>query len=72
MCDGNHLGLLGLDQVGHVLETVLEDNWCDGCRDGFTGSCGFGDFLNAGCFGVLGLGLVLDEELEELGGLVLV
>lgn len=70
--DHNHGCLLLLDKSGHMLQAILEDS---GGRSGsgilsLSGSSG--GLLQALNLGFLGLGLVLDQQLEELSSLVLV
>lgn len=72
--DHNELCLLVLDQGGDVLQAELEEvrGWATVGRGSIASnfSCGLG-LLTLG-FGSLGLGLVLDEQLEEFSSLVLV
>ncbi len=65
--DEDQLGLLLLNEGGDVLQAVLEDN---GGSAGLV--LGGGGGLNTLLLLLSGLGLVLQEELESLGSLVLV
>ena len=67
------LGLALFDEVGHVVKTEFDVNWLWSNMVGLVSSLsGLG--LRSESFLLLGLGLwrVLGEELDELGGLVLV
>lgn len=62
---GNHnqLGLAFFNQSGHVVETELDVDWLGS----LTSTTGFGGLLKTELLFLLGLGLVLSEQLEELG-----
>jgi hypothetical protein len=73
--DGDELGLLGLDKGDNVVKTVLGEDGLLGVGGGSLVSLllsvlGLGQ--ETSLLLLLGLGLVLVEELEELGGGVLV
>jgi hypothetical protein len=70
--DDDQLGLLLLNEGSDVLKTVLEGVGDLGSGNRLTGSNSGGLGLNAGGLGLLGLRLVLNQELEELSSLVLV
>ena len=65
--NNNELGLVLFNEGGHVVKTVLDVNGLGGL-----GILGLGGGLEAELLLLAGLGGVLGEELEELGGLVLV
>ena len=68
---GDHyqLSLLLLDQVGHVVDAVLQHQGCGSSGASATGRLIGGLLLNALSLGLLGLGGVLGEQLEERHGL---
>jgi len=68
--DDDKLGLLLLNEVGHVLEAVLE-NGGGVASSGGTGSLGATSFLDALLLGGSSLGGVLAKKLEKLNSLVL-
>lgn len=65
--DHDELGLVLLNESGHVVKTKLDVNGLGGL-----GILGLSGGLEAELLLLAGLGGVLGEELEELGGLVLV
>ena len=72
MGDADHLGLLGLNEVSHVLQAILEDSWGNSSSGGFSSSGGLCNVFDAGSFSLFGLRLVLHQELEKFGGLIFV
>ena len=71
MGDDDELGLLGLDELDNVVDTVLHEVGLLGTGV-LAGNLALGDALEALRLLGLGLGLVAAHETEELGGLVLV
>ena len=58
--DHNKLGFVFLNKSSHVVKTKLDVNWFGG----FTGTTSLSSFLKAELLFLLGLWLVLSEELE--------
>jgi hypothetical protein len=72
--DDDQLGLLLLNEGGNVLQAVLEHGRgrAGPGGGGLTSSGGLGGGLEADVLGGISLGLVLHQQLEQLGSLVLV
>lgn len=62
----DELSLALLNEFGHVVKTVLEDNWLSGLLGISATLLGLSLGLKTGLLFLLGLGLVLGEELKEL------
>lgn len=66
MSHNDELSLALLNEFGHVVKTVLEDNWLSGLLGISATLLGLSLGLKTGLLFLLGLWLVLGEELKEL------
>ena len=72
VANDNELSLLGLNEGGNVVDTVLDDNRLLALVNLFTGSNFFGSSSETGLLLDRGLGAILVQELKKVGGSVLV
>ena len=66
MSDHNELGLALFNEVGHVVETELEDNGLGGLLGLTTVLLGLSLSLESDLLLLVGLGLVFSEQFKEL------
>ena len=68
----NELSLLGFNESGDVVQTILDTNWLLSLFDSLTSSLGSGSSSQTLLLFDLAFRLVLVEQAEELGGSVLI